>query len=327
MLSELLDKKHVNRFPLHEVFYLVREPAEQKSYNTDEQALIVALRDGPCMLWDLKNRAGIDLYYFNSERLESEGIIMRCGLTPTDFMHIKGDYTEYDTEASELAARYLLLAMERRDTREELLALADEVYEMVEGRMFENLLRVMLMRQYPKEFKNGVDAQTVFLIREAWASRHTVDGALFRHIFSSKAALVGIGAPTHIFLPAVAKALGAPCVLPEHAEVANALGALMADIAVVSRVDISQWLSGEDGISYIAHMPSGSVRFKDIDSAIDAARVASSEAALREARNRGASGELVVDTHVDRHSTVSRQGTDVKLGCTVVSEVTVRLGL
>ncbi|MCL2402091.1 MAG: hypothetical protein FWC90_05545, partial [Oscillospiraceae bacterium] len=36
MLSALLDKRRVNKFPLHEIFYLVREPAEQKSYDQYE---------------------------------------------------------------------------------------------------------------------------------------------------------------------------------------------------------------------------------------------------------------------------------------------------
>ena len=33
---------------------------------------------------------------------------MRCGLTPTDIMHIKGDFSVYDTEASRLAAQFVL---------------------------------------------------------------------------------------------------------------------------------------------------------------------------------------------------------------------------
>ena len=123
------------------------------------------------MLEDLMEKAGIDLYHFSSERLEEEGVVMRCGLTPTDFMHLKGDFTKYDTEASELAARYLLLGMGRDDDAETIDALADDVYDLVDSRMFENLLRVMLAKQYPSAFRNGTDAQTEFLIREAWANR------------------------------------------------------------------------------------------------------------------------------------------------------------
>ena len=50
--------------------------------------------------------------------------------------------------------------------------------------------------------------------------------------------MIGIGAPTHVFLPDVAKALGTNCIIPEHAEVANALGAVIADISAKAQVEI-----------------------------------------------------------------------------------------
>ncbi|MCL2752452.1 MAG: hypothetical protein FWE62_06845, partial [Firmicutes bacterium] len=325
MLSDLILKKHVNLFPLHEVFYLVREPAEQKSYDINEKALIKLLRKGPCMLANLMKEAEIDIYHLKSDRLEEEGIVMRCGLTPTDFMHIKGDFTKHDVEASELAARYLLSCLDREDTMESAQALADEVYELVEGRIFENLLRVMLERQFPSAFKNGINAQTEFLIKEAWAKRDEKEAVLLRHKFGTNAALVGIGAPTHVFLPAVARAIGAQCIIPEHAEVANALGALKASINVAARVEISQRMSPSIGQHYIAHSPVGSRNFNDLDKAFVFAREAAENAVLKEARSRGAAGELSAQTHIEKIGMVSRQGTEVNLGYYVVSEVIMHL--
>ena len=77
MLRDLLEKKHVNRYPLHEVFYLLREPKSLDNFEPDEIRLITALKDGPCMIENLKERCDVDMYHFNSERLESEEIIMR----------------------------------------------------------------------------------------------------------------------------------------------------------------------------------------------------------------------------------------------------------
>ncbi|NLA86618.1 MAG: hydantoinase/oxoprolinase family protein, partial [Clostridiales bacterium] len=218
MLSELMLDESRSKFPLHEFFYLVREPGETKQYNAEETALIEALRAGPRMLASLHVSAGTSLYHLQSERLEAEGIVMRCGLTPTDFMHIKGDYTEYDIEASVIAARVLLHRMGREDTREELLALADEIYSLAEEKLYVNLLRILLKQQYPETFADGLDTRTEFLIRQGWAGRRSDEGALFRCGFVSKAALVGLGAPTHIFLPEVAEALGTEYILPENAE-------------------------------------------------------------------------------------------------------------
>lgn len=323
MLSSLLEQNRRALFPVHEFFYLVREPQEIARYNKEERALIEVLKKGPCMLGNLMEEAGIDLYHLDSERLEAEGVVMRCGLTPTDFMHIKGDYCEYDREASVLAARFILRRLERNETPEALEALADEVYDAVAERMYVNLVRISLGRQYPAAFAGGLDTQTEFLIRQSWKTRNA-DNPLVRHLFGTQASLVGIGAPTHVFLPAVAKALGTECVLPEHAAVANALGALKADIDAVARVEISKALSSEGQIYYVVHAPTGSSRFDELEAAVEVAKTAAEGAAVTEARARGALGELAVSTAVEQHITQAKWGATVQLGCTVVSEVTAR---
>ena len=325
MLEALGGKFNASKFPRHEILYLVREPADRKRYDAEELELINILGRGPVMLDRLKE-VGLDLWHLNSERLEAEGIVMRCGLTPTDFMHIRGDYAEYDREASVLAARYLLRSLGREDTEEQLDALTDEVYGLVGERMYVNLLRILLAQQYPAEFGRGLDPQTEFLIRRRWAERDRGESRLFRYSLQTKAALVGIGAPTHVFLPSVAKALGTEVILPEHAEVANALGALKADITAVSRVEISQGLSSSGHIYYIVHAPTGSSRFDDLDEAIVTAQAAAESAAMKEARARGALGQLAASSDIIRHSTKSKWGSTVNLGCTAVSEVTVRFG-
>jgi N-methylhydantoinase A/oxoprolinase/acetone carboxylase beta subunit len=325
MLRELISQKRTSQFPLHEFFYLVREPADLSRYDKHELALIEAFRKGPCLLGNLK-AARIDLYHLESERLEAEGVLMRCGLTPTDFMHLKGDYTEYDTEASRLAAEYLLSNLEREASPEELCALANEAYSLVEEHIYVNLLRILLAQQYPSQFARGLDPQTEFLVRQAWARRDTPESALIRFGLETKASLVGIGAPTHVFLPTVSKALGTAYILPENAEVANAIGALKADISTLAQVEISQGLAASGHKYYVVHAPQGSTRHDDLDQAIETAKLAAEEAALKEARARGALGELAVSTEVQRHSAVSKLGSEVALGCTVASAVTVRFG-
>lgn len=325
-LSDLLRAERLNLLAGPEFYYLVREPADAKQYRADELALIAALRNGPGTLNSLREAAGADFYHFSAERLEAEGVVMRIGLTPTDFMHIKGDYTAYDRLASELAARVLLRLMGRAGTPEALAALADEVYGLVERKLFENLLRILLGQQYPEAFARGLDAQAEFLIREAWTEQSAGEGAICRYAFGTKAALVGLGAPTHVFLPAVAKALGTGCILPGNAEVANAIGALKADIEAAARVEITHYMPLRGGAYYVVHAPSGGHKFEDLDAAIEAAKAASEEAARKEARARGALGRLAVRTQVKKESALNRWGARVDMGCTVVSEVTVRFG-
>ncbi|MCL2150730.1 MAG: hydantoinase/oxoprolinase family protein [Coriobacteriia bacterium] len=324
-LNRLLSSRRRSHFPLHEFFYLVKEPTDRSRYNNDELALIDALKDGPVILDMVMDTIGVDLYNLKSERLEQEGIVMRCGLTPTDFMHLKGDYNAYDAEASRLAVRCMLHNLWIPATPENIDALCDKVYDLVSGRMYENLLRILLAQQYPKKF-GTLDAQTEFLIHNSWVTRNNDTADLFQYQLGTKATLVGIGAPTHVFMPEVAKALGTDYLYPENAEVANAVGALKADIRAVSRIEISKVVSWDSGMYYVVHAPSGSTRYDDLNEALEAGKASSIVAAQKEARARGALGELAVTTTVGTNATEGSGGPSVPLSYSAESVVTVRFG-
>ncbi len=55
------------------------------------------------MLEEAAAAVGKDVYTLNVTRLEKEGVVIRSGLTPTDIMHIKGDFQRYSAEAPCLA--------------------------------------------------------------------------------------------------------------------------------------------------------------------------------------------------------------------------------
>ena len=326
-LYRLVDSKRRSHFPLHEFFYLVREPSDRSRYNEAELALIDVLTKNPICLADIEDAIGVDLYSLNSERLEQEGIIMRAGLTPTDFMHLKKDYVAYDSDASLLGARFLLHCMWEMYTEAAVAALADRAYELVQGRMYENLVRIIIAQQHGRRFAK-LDPQTEYLIKQSWENRNSEDPKLFRYKFDTAATLVGIGAPTHVFLPEVARALGTDYLYPEHAEVANALGAMRADIHAIGRVEVSKIISFASGIYYVVHAPSGAVRYDDLNEALEAARKASIIAAQVEARARGALGELSIETTVGPASaTNAREGGSVALNYAAESVVTVRFDM
>ncbi len=88
--------------------------------------------------------------------------------------------------------------------------------------------------------------------------------------------------------------------MPENAEVANAIGALRADIDAVVKVEISQHVTPGGNTYYIVHAPSGSRKFENLDEALSTAKAASEEAAQKEARARGALGQLAVSPNIKK---------------------------
>jgi N-methylhydantoinase A/oxoprolinase/acetone carboxylase beta subunit len=326
-LRQLLKENKTDSLPLHEFLYLVREPKDVSRYNSHEIALCDALRAGPCMLGNAAKSIGIDLYTLNSERLESEGIVMRCGLTPTDIMHVKGDFTLFDKESSVLAARYFLKCLpDYNDNTDSLNAFTDKVYDLIKQKLYNNIVRVLLTDKYPKLREKGLNEQMCFLISQGWTQRKGCGNkSFFDFDFTTVASLIGIGAPTHVFLPDVAKALGTNCIIPEHAEVANAVGAVIADISAKARVEISPNYTPGGILGYTVHTPNGNQVYDTLEEASCTATEAAIQSATEEARRRGALGELSVDTQLSPKIAYAREGQAIDLGTSAIARVTGRI--
>ena len=101
-------------------FYTLLHPIEDREgFDETEKKLCRAIAERPLMMREAMEAVGTDIYHTaRFDRIESEGIILRSGLTPTDFMHIKGDFSVYDTEAAVLAARFLMRSLGFDDTDE-----------------------------------------------------------------------------------------------------------------------------------------------------------------------------------------------------------------
>jgi hypothetical protein len=73
--------------------------------------------------------------------------------------------------------------------------------------------------------------------------------------------VIGIGAPIGFFLPDAAKALGAQAILPEDADVANAIGAITSNVMIHRQIRITPGQQGGFMVEGIA----GTRQFKEFD--------------------------------------------------------------
>ena len=76
--------------------------------------------------------------------------------------------------------------------------------------------------------------------------------------------IIGIGAPVHLFLAEAASLLGAEAILPEHADVANAIGAVTSQVKVRRQVKIRPSQAG----GFVIEGLPGAKRFLDFEEAM-----------------------------------------------------------
>ena len=320
-LENLLPEMRRHTRQLHEFLYLVRMPENMEKYTDGEKRLLEALKDGPQMI----GSGNLESYGRHSDRLEREGVVMRAGLTPTDIMHVRGDYAAFDGDASRLAARCFLKALSGyEDEAGDMERLCDDIYAMVKRRMFENIARVLIENGYPDVCKNGVDAQLRAMISRMWENRGKT-GEFFSLAPMTRASLIGTGAPIRIFLPDVAKALGMPCIIPENSEVSNAVGAVVADINAAVTLNVSEGLDENKELCFVITGPGLRESRETMEEAVEAARTFAQKLAESEARRRGAMGEITITVETNARRSADRDGNAVNFGTEITALATGRI--
>jgi N-methylhydantoinase A/oxoprolinase/acetone carboxylase beta subunit len=176
---------------------------------------------GLCTLYELddalKDRTHVTE---NIRSLKAKGFIAQTGLTPTDIMHAKGLYISGDVDASlegidifanrlgMSSAQFIEIFMDEMVTRvgAEIIKklIYDEAGELTNSRSLDYMIRASLGAA-------GFRTMSIY-------------AKLDRPI-------VGIGAPAHIFVPELEKRLDVKVVIPPHADVGNAVGAVCSKVS------------------------------------------------------------------------------------------------
>ncbi len=113
--------------------------------------------------------------------------------------------------------------------------------------------------------------------------------------FAPDMPLVGVGAPAASYYPAVAQGLGVRLVVPQHAEVANAVGAVLGQVAQRVHITVTQPVRG----TFKVFTPDGPQDFRGLDAAIAQARALAAKEAHARALAAGALDPQVVFSQED----------------------------
>lgn len=307
------EKRKHTRF-LYEHYVLIKDIGGNARYTEQEQAFCAALKERPLMLSEAAAAVGKDIYTLNVSRLIKDGVVQLCGLTPTDIMHIRGDFKEYEAQASLLGAEFV--AYNLGISVEEL---CEQVYDAVKRKLYVNIVKTLLENKYPHYMKNGVDSETERFISEAYEEAKTgkKDG-LCSVRFHTQYSLIGAGAPICVFLRDVAEMLGTQVVIPENYEVANALGAIVGSVGTSCSIEVKPGSDASGASGYMVFGNDYNVFFDEQEDAVAFAASEAEERARAEAEKRGARGEVEISVKTHTNNASARDST-VYLGTTVTA--------
>ena len=273
---------------------------------------------------------GTDAYHLNTDNLEQQGIIMRCAFTPTDAILLKGDrsasgcgaYDHVMNDKNAARASQLALTFISASTGLDPEYILDDIYRQVKEKLYCQLVSMLWRDSRDKGDLSSPPAQLEDLAKEAFSQAFSTESIRFyKPSFSTDAVLLGTGAPTHIFLPDVAKALRTTWRTSQYSGISNAIGAVLGNVCVYDTVSIrTDYINPKADAGSGIFIVYGHIReaFEDLDDAIERAAQIAGERARAKALMCGAKEITSLDHEVRRKTNFTYSGY-VPMGADVVA--------
>ncbi len=274
----------------------------------EDMALLRRLEAGPQSLARLISEVRYNwLVRRRIEELEAQLVVQRAAFTPTDALHVLGRLQLWNAEASRLGAE--MLAAQAGLSVENL---CEQVVRGVSDRVATELVSKVLEDEVGSPDWEGEPSAAALLER---ALNGPGDGALNCELTLQRP-LVAIGAPVEAYMPRTAQQLHTELIIPPHAEVANAVGAVAGGVIQRQRVLISPLDGGE---RFRLHLPDGVHDFSDLEQAVGYAQQVMSAHVEAQARQAGAGQVEVQMARTDRQAKVAAGwGQEVYLGTELI---------
>jgi len=177
-----------------------KEPVKLSSY---EQEILSTIGQEPVSISDIYWRFGRPVSVEHLDYLIQKRLVQAIGFTPTDALHILGEYDEWDKEASVIGATIMSRLVQMNEQE-----LAEHIKREVAYNMALNLMSYMLKGVEGKEIEK--------ILRGEFFSK-----------FRLSVPVVLLGGPVKAYVEQMQNIIDAEILLPPFAEVGNAVGALV----------------------------------------------------------------------------------------------------
>ena len=215
------------------------------------------------------------------ERLVARGLVMVAGVTPSDASHVLGGLDSWDGTASHKALK--LLAKRRNGAGERIAvdgaALAQAIVDQLTSQTVECLLEAAFDED--GGFEEAAETLARHPLTVAGMNRHR---GVVEVTVRLGVPVIGLGASAPSYYGAVGDRLGCEMILPEHADVANAIGAVVGQVSQRASGLVTSPGEGR----FTIHLPEGLLTYNDRDEALAAIETSLVAEASARARFAGA---------------------------------------
>lgn len=251
----------------------------QEGLGPREQALLGRIGDQVHPLGDIiKSRVELGAL----KRLVERGQIQIAGVTPSDASHVLGRVMEWDSGAARKALR--LFGRRRTGGGDVLSNSEDDIAQMIIDQLTHQTALALLETAFSEEtpgFDVAPDVLARHVLMQRGMSGHQ---GLVRLNTGLAVDVVGLGASAPSYYPAVGERLGTRMILPEHAGVANAIGAVVGRVTMRQSGTVTSPSEGK----FRVHLADGPKDFGDRDSALTLLETVLRAEAQRQAEEAGA---------------------------------------
>ena len=276
------------------------------------------IRDAPIALQELFGDQTLERAL---NKLVQRGVVIRAGFTPSDASHVVGDQCDWQRQGAVLGARLLMRYGEQNLGHP--YASAEDFARAIQANVARLSALAMLDTVVSHEHRlhcrwvPGLSESQREMLASTFARN---DHAAFTMQASLHYPIVGLGAPVNSYYPAAARLLNTECIIPAHAHVANALGAVVGIIRQQQTLSITP--AGGNKVN--VHLASGVQHFSNLEDAVQVAMQWAREQAYEKARIAGA---IDIDVRIERHdNVVEDNGQRVFFECKIVATAIGRPG-
>ena len=256
------------------------------------QKLLKLLKAGPLSLTHILKE--MDVYHavqLNAAVLNQKGYIEHATLTPTDLLHAGGKMNKWSCPAARQALQYAC-PLHNKDADAFIEGVLDQMVIEIVKEAIVFLARQKTQRRLPEQIEDGWGQ---------WFLHQAVAGTdpYLEFTAASRYPIIAIGAPASIFIKPVAQYLRAAFILPDYAEVANAVGAVAGSV-IANKEALIFTQEIDNASSYVVQIDADKKRFLEIEDATEYAEGIVSRLARKSAAAAGAvKPQVALEKHTE----------------------------